>query len=326
MLNESEPAVWCIRRFVDLLFMSFLLIPFLSFGQEQGKIRPGDALQVIVHNNEALSQSVVVSPAGTVDFPFMQDLPVAGMSLARVHEILMAQLSRYLDKSPLITVRFAATYPVQITVLGQVVRPGVYQVANTSSLPGAIGQAGGFVPGAQLSRIKLIRKRAIDARQLDNGTYDDSVNVVNMEKFYLDGDPHALPAIMDGDLIIIPGNPLANSVKVLGSVIRPGSYEVVFQASLLDVLFLAGGPSQEANLNGIRVLTPGGARARETRVSMRNLLSSKNLSSFPAVAPGDVVYVPERPVTWKKFIAVVRDVTIVASLYFLISYGSYGGR
>ena len=318
--------MWRIEQFACLLFLSVLLNTFSSSGQEQNKIRPGDALQIIVHNNEALSQCVVVSPAGTVDFPFIQDLPVAGISLARFHEMLLAQLSRYMDKSPQITVRFTATYPVQITVLGQVARPGIYQVANTSSLPGAIGQAGGFVPGAQLSRIKLIRKRAIEVRPHGNGTHADSINIVNLEKFYVDGDLHALPAIMDGDLIIVPGNPLANSVKVLGSVIRPGSYEVVFHTSLLDVLFLAGGPSKEANLNGIRVLTPGGTEARETRVRMQTLLNSKNLSTLPTVTPGDVVYVPERPVTWKKVMAVVRDMSIIASLYFLISYGDYGGR
>ncbi len=307
-------------------FTSAVVHPLPAPGQEQRKIQPGDALQIIVHNSESLSQTAVVSPEGAVDLPFMQGMPVAGLSLTRFQEILRGQLSRYMEKSPLLTVRFTETYPVKITVLGQVVRPGIYLVANTSTLQGAIGQAGGFIPGAQLAKIRLIRAGGTNGYHANNGVHRDSVSIVNMERFYLEGNPYALPALEEGDVIVVPGSPFANAIKVLGSVTRPGSYEVAFKTSLLDVLFMAGGPTDQANLNGIRVLSPGGEEAREIRVSMKNLLATKNLSGIPLLAPGDVVYVPEQPVTWGKIMGVVRDVTIIASLYFLVSYGTEARR
>jgi protein involved in polysaccharide export with SLBB domain len=313
--------VWRIENLAAVLFLSFVLGPSMTSSQEHRKIRPGDALQIIVHNNETLSQTVVASPEGTVDFPFMQDLPVEGMMLGRFQEILRAQLARYMEKSPLITVRFTETYPVKITVLGQIARPGIYSVPNTSTVQGAIGQAGGFVPGARLSKIRLIRAGETNGYRNGTGAEIDSVNIVNMEKFYLEGDPGALPALKDGDVIVVPGNPMTNSVKMLGNVMRPGSYDVAFPTNLLDVLFMAGGPAANANLHAIRVLSPGGEEAREVRIDMQELLDSRNLAGLPRVAPGDVVYVPERKVTWGKFMSVARDLTIFASLYLVINYG-----
>jgi polysaccharide export outer membrane protein len=303
--------VFCLERLVPVIFFSTIVIPPAIWGQEYKKIQPGDAIQIVVHNNAELSQTVVVSQAGTVDFPFMQDLPVEGMSLQRFREILMAQMSRYTEKSPLITVRFTETYPVKVTVLGQVARPGFYLVPSTSTLQGAIGQAGGFVPGAQLSQVKLIREEGTNGAN----------QIVNMEKFYLEGDPQVLPALKDGDTIVVPGNPMAISVKVLGSVVRPGSYEVFFRNSLLDVLFMAGGPTEDANLSNVKIFSPQGQEAQEVRINIDESLKSKNLSAIPSVAPGDVVYVPQRKITWRKFVGAMRDLSIFASLYLIIRFG-----
>ncbi len=303
-----------LKSFLSFIILTNIIVPPAILGQEQKKIQPGDAIQIVVHNYAELSQTVVVSQAGTVDFPFIQELPVEGMSLQRFREILMAQMSRYTEKSPLITVRFTETYPVKVTVLGQVARPGIYLVPNTLTLQGAIGQAGGFIPGAQLSQIKLIRGEGT------NGT-NGANQVVNMEKFYLEGDPKSLPALKEGDTIVVPGNPMATSVKVLGSVVRPGSYEVFFRNSLLDVLFMAGGPTNDANMNNVKVLSPQGEEAKEARININELIKSNNLAAVPLVVPGDVVYVPQRTFTWRKFVGAVRDLSIFASLYLIIRYG-----
>jgi protein involved in polysaccharide export with SLBB domain len=300
-----------LKSFLSFIILTNIIVPSAILSQEQKKIQPGDAIQIVVHNYAELSQTVVVGQTGTVDFPFMQELPVEGMSLQRFREILMAQMSRYTEKSPLITVRFTETYPVKVTVLGQVARPGIYLVPNTLTLQGAIGQAGGFIPGAQLSQIKLIRGEGTNGAN----------QVVNMEKFYLEGDPKSLPALKEDDTIVVPGNPMATSVKVLGSVVRPGSYEVFFRNSLLDVLFMAGGPTNDANMNNVKVLSPQGEKAKEARININELVKSNNLAAVPLVVPGDVVYVPQRPLTWRKFVGAVRDLSIFASLYLIIRYG-----
>lgn len=300
MLNNSQKLwiTWGLLIWVNVLF------------SQERLIKPGDAIDILMAENEALSRTVMVKPDGTIDYPALQGMPVDGISLQRFQEILIAQLSRYLASTPLVFVKFSESYPIKVTVLGQVALPGMYQIANTVTLQGAIGAAGGLIAGAQLSKIKLIRM---------NGK-NKTEQIVNLEQFYLNADPSVMPPLQDEDVIVVPGSPMTTGVKVLGSVERPGNYEVLFRANLLDVLFMAGGPTDDANLNAIKIGSILSRDTREVKINIKNILKSKSPQAIPMVVPGDVVYVPERKLTWGKTVAVLRDLATFATLYVIIRY------
>ena len=295
------------HQFRNLIYLIFLMIPFSLISQER-LIKPGDAIQIIVYEHAELSQTVTVAGDGTISYPSLEGLPVDGISLQRFREIIVAQLSRYIERSPLVTVRFAETYPTRVTILGQVANPGVHIVLNTSTIQGAVIAAGGFSAGAQLSQIKLIRSEG------ENKTS----HTVNMERFYLSGDPSTLPELKDGDTIVVPGNPIATTVKVLGSVQRPGSFEVSFQTSLLDILFMAGGPTEDANLKSIKIASLVNPDAQEVNINIKKIWKSKNLKAVPIVVPGDVVFVPPKKITWRNFINLMRDISALVMVYYFI--------
>lgn len=295
------------HRVLIIIFILLINIRFM-FGQPVA-IKPGDIIEIIVVGNEPMSQSVIVKPDGTVDYPALQGLPIDGISLQRLQEILITQLSRYFETTPLVFTRFGDSYLIRVTILGQVAMPGLYPIASTATLQGAISAAGGLIPGAQLANIKIIRMENQQRTELS----------VNMENFYLKGDPSTLPALKDGDTIIISGNPLATKVKVIGSVVNPGNYDVFLQNTILDVIFLAGGPAEDANLKKVRVISLNSGAPREINLNYKELLKANNLQRTPVVIPGDVVYVPKRMVTWRKTLNVLRDLTTFATLYYLIS-------
>ncbi|NIT60132.1 MAG: hypothetical protein GWN00_29135 [Aliifodinibius sp.] len=278
----------------------------IVIGQER-KIKSGDAIEIVVYGQEQMSQTVVVKSNGRVNYPFLEGVPIEGITLQRLQEILMAQLSRVIKRSLVVAVDFAESYPIKVTVLGQVASPGIYVIPNTANLQVALAQAGGPIPGAQLSQVKLIRK---NEHEINN-------QVVNLESFYIEGEPNYLPQLEDDDIIMVPGFSLAKTVKVLGSVERPGSYELPFPASLLDVIFLAGGPTDQAKLSAIKVTSNNGDKPYERHFNLDAILKKEN-KNIPIIKPGDVVYVPEKAITWKKFIAFARDITIFVTLYVII--------
>lgn len=283
------------------------------FAQDR-RIKPGDVIEIIVADNAALSQSVIVRPNGTVEYPTLQDLPVDGITLNRFQELLITQLSRFLETSPLVLVRFGDSYPIRVTVLGQVVMPGLYTIANTATLQGAIGAAGGLTPGAQLSKIKLIR---------DAGESKENI-IINMENFFRNGDPSSLPLLKEGDTIVVPGNPFATNVKVLGSVENPGSYEVLFQTTILDVIFMAGGPTGDANLKKVKIISLTGQDTRDVKIDIDELMKAATFKNIPIVVPGDVVYIPKKKLNWSSVMGFIRDLTAFATLYYII-YRTSGG-
>jgi len=286
-----------------LIVLISALAPSRVMSQER-TIQSGDAIEVIVTGHEELSQVLIVDAKGMVSYPFLDGVPIDGLTLAKLREVLLVQLARHLDQRPLLTVRFAENYPINVAISGQVSKPGTYQIQNSATLQAAIMAAGGFSPGAQLSNLKVLRR----------GHTNGDAKVVNMET----GNPADLPSLHDGDTIIVPGNPLATSVKVIGSVRAPGSYDLVFRTSLTDAIAMAGGPLDEADLKHIRIISMNGQGDREQVINFKSMLQSHNAKAIPLVSPGDVVYVPRSKRVLKKVFVTLRDLSTFATLYLLI--------
>lgn len=296
-------------------FLIIIIFPSAAISQER-LIKSGDALEILISDNEQLCQTVLVQQDGTIDYPTIQGFPIDGLSLKRFQEILTAQLSRYMQTTPLIFVKFSHNYPIRVTVLGRVANPGLYPILNSSTLQGAITAAGGFLSGAELSKIKIIHA--------NNGTITNNNEIVNLERFYVNGDPTILPDLKDGDTVVIPGNPLMTKVTILGNVLNPGNYDIYFKNSLLDALFLAGGLKKDANTKKIMLISPSKNMKMEFSLDIKELEKPGNLKSVPEVNPGDIIFVPGRMLTWSKFMNFARDISVFATLIYLIQRSQTG--
>ena len=123
---------------------------------------------------------------------------------------------------------------------------------------------------------------------------------------------------------------LEMTVHILGEVQKPGEYRVRDRTDLLELLSKAGGPTQFSRLSSITVrrslaLRPLadtlGGRPEPIQILRVNLERSLHPGSPPSpfiLKPGDVVLVPRNGWSkWKDVSAVVRDLSVVASVYFL---------
>ena len=119
-------------------------------------------------------------------------------------------------------------------------------------------------------------------------------------------------------------------VHILGEVQKPGEYRVPDQTDLLELLSKAGGPTQFSRLSSVSVrrvaagrpvaALAGGAvpRVEIIRVNIEDILRKQDIAPPPVLQPGDVVFVPKNSWhKWRDASAVIRDVSVVASAYFL---------
>jgi len=295
--------------FITVFFFSLI---YQNIYCQTERISKGNILEIRVYGHEELSRTVMVQPDGTVDFPLVSNIPIDGLSLTEFREVLTTQVAKYIGERPIITVRFSQTLNVSVTVLGQVVVPGEYMVAKNATVQGAITRAGGFTPSAQLDRIKLIRQKE---GKKENFT-------VNLQQFYIEGDPDILPSLEEGDVIVVPGFPGSHGVKVIGAVKSPGNYTIFVGANLLDVLYMAGGPSEDADLNKTRLISPLSKESREIEINIKELLQLKKFTTIPEVKPGDVIYVPTKKSAWRGAVSFLRDVATIAWPIAMILYYS----
>ncbi len=126
-------------------------------------IGPGDLLQVRVWNDETLGGRAKVRSDGRISLPFLNDVSAAGMSPDALARALEVRLAGYVN-APRVTVALEEEKLVAVSVLGEVAKPGVYDLAAGAGVLQALASAGGMTPWASNDRIFVLRRNGGEAR------------------------------------------------------------------------------------------------------------------------------------------------------------------
>lgn len=121
------------------------------------RIAPGDVLAVRVWNQESMSNpSARVRDDGRISVPFLQDVEVAGLTPADLSQRLQAKLKTYVV-NPVVTVTIEEVRALRVSVLGEVARPGQYELERGAGVLAALAAAGGITDYAHRDRIFVLR-------------------------------------------------------------------------------------------------------------------------------------------------------------------------
>ncbi len=290
--------------------LPLILIFILTFTlqAQERKIAIGDFLEIVVFGHQEMTRTVQVNPQGMINFPFVQSLPVKGITLEQLRKVIASQLARYLEEYPIVTISFSTINTIAVNVLGYVQNPGLFQIPQYSTLQGAIQHAGGVLPGAWMKKVQLIRK---DQKARKPETF-------NLEKFIQEGDLGENPILSNEDMIIVTGNPISGSVKVIGMVNSPGNYQSMDNATVLDMIFQAGGPTEEANFAKIKVISFEKEVTYDVRVDLKNYFNSTTYKEQRKIYPGDIIIVPPKARIWRSTMTILRDIgSIIMILWYL---------
>lgn len=157
---------------------------------------PGDVFDVRVFDEEQLSGQFQVQEDGTIEFPLLGRLKVEGLTQGEAAASLEERLADGLLKNPSVTVIVIERKSVEISVLGEVAKPGTFPFVERLSLVQAISEAGGLGPVAAPRRVKLIRKGP-DGPE----TYQISLEEITA------GKARDIP-LEPGDIVFVPESPL----------------------------------------------------------------------------------------------------------------------
>jgi len=94
------------------------------------------------------------------------------------------------------------------------------------------------------------------------------------------------------EVSVIVVEPRSFKVSVIGEVPKPGRFELKSQATVLDVLALAGGLNQFASRRAIVVLRPNGREMQRLPFNFNKAVSAGGEQENFYLRPGDVIVVP----------------------------------
>ncbi|MEO8342707.1 MAG: polysaccharide biosynthesis/export family protein [Gallionella sp.] len=156
-------------------------------------LRQGDTVMVSVWREEALQKEVIVLPDGSITFPLVGRIEVAGLSTAEVERRITAKLKEYIPE-PVVTVVIAGIDGNRAYVMGKVNSPGSLIISGPLTVLQAISVMGGFDKFADESGIKVIRAKS-DRQEVLPVHYKDIISGKDMSTNI---------QLKAGDTIVVP--------------------------------------------------------------------------------------------------------------------------
>ena len=277
----------------------------LDYTPENYRIGANDALFITVWDHPELTipggqqqpssaNSRVVRDDGTLFYPFIGNVQVAGKTLEELREIIASRLARYIEQ-PQVDVNVLEYNSQKIYFSGAFENAGILPVnAQRLTLLQAVGQAQINPERADLSNLQIIR---------DGVTY-------RLDYDRLTSSPSRI-----GDVYLRPGDKVhlalndARKILVMGEISQPGALPYrTSKMSLGEVLGTVGGPSP-ISASGKEVYVIRGMENIEEQKATVFQLNAQSPSAFILanqfeMQPQDVVFVGAAGVTrWNRFIS-----------------------
>ncbi|MEC4893001.1 MAG: SLBB domain-containing protein [Oscillatoria sp. PMC 1051.18] len=221
----------------------------------------GDRLTIDIFEVPQYSGIYQVPADGVIQLPLIGGVRVEGLTIQEASQLISANYDRFL-KRPLVTIRLLSARPINVSVSGEVTRPGSFTVSligGAGDNPGvqyptlaqALKQAGGITLAADLTQVQVRRKVSPNS---------DRTFTVNLEDFVQSGRGSQELTLRDGDSIFVPTATQvslrevrrlatvdfaadlerARTVAVVGEVQRPGAYTLAGVATAASTNQLAG--------------------------------------------------------------------------------------
>jgi polysaccharide biosynthesis/export protein len=115
-----------------------------SSGSTAYKIGPLDVLEVTVFKVPDLSKTAQVSEAGTINYPLIGEVAVAGKSSRDVEQAITKTLGSKFLKNPQVSVYVKEYNSQRVTVQGSVAKPGIYPIQGKLTLLQVMALSGGL--------------------------------------------------------------------------------------------------------------------------------------------------------------------------------------
>ena len=267
-------------------------------GSTQGyPLQAGDSIAITIFGFNNLSTESMLSSDGRIRLPLVGSILVVGLSPEQAESKIRARYAQFI-KNPQIQVRIQNQRTLNVSILGEVHKPGPYALSSTGHyLTEILSEAGGRTPQAGTRIFLLPSQRTYDGIPPEKQRPDliaQNNRLVEIDFEQLTGttqtEPMRIP-LRPGDTIIIPE---AGTYEVDGEVAQPGSYKLTSRTSVMGAIAAARGLTYAASVNKVELIRDIGA-GKKALISLDLEAVGLRGARDIRLRSGDLVRVPSEP-------------------------------
>lgn len=253
------------------------------------RLGPGDEVQLVLTGDVQAAYTLTINREGVLVVPDVGQVTVNGLTLEGLREALFDRLGtvysgvrRGSGATTQFTVSLGRLRTNQIRVVGEVVRPGAYQVSSVSSVLEALYLAGGPASGGSFRRIQVLRA-------------GEHIATLDLYPYLTEGRAEGDVRLEQGDVVFVPV--AGAEVSLEGLVRRSARFELLDDEGLPALIRFAGGLLPDARRDRVqvdRILPPADRTAGRDRILLEAPLDDVLAGSAEfTLVDGDAVQVFE---------------------------------
>jgi polysaccharide biosynthesis/export protein len=248
---------------------------FLSSTQSRAEVPDilgaNDSIKVTVLQNPDLTTEARLSAQGSIRMPLIGPVNLSGLSTDQAADRIAQKLQQgQFLKNPQVTVALLQVRSRQVSVLGQVARPGRYALDEaTTRVTDMLAVAGGITPTGD-ETVTIVSHRDGQPKKF----------TINVNDMYRNADTATNIEVANGDMIYVQRAPV---FYIYGQVQKAGSYRLEGNLNVLQAVSLGGGITPRGTERGMKI----------HRRAADGSLAKIEAKPFDLVQPDDVIYVSE---------------------------------
>jgi polysaccharide export outer membrane protein len=203
-----------------------------------------DVLKISVYEHPDLETTVRVSEDGRITFPLIGDLEVKNLTVQQIEKKIASKLSDGIIPNAQVTVFIDQYRGTRVTVMGEVTKPGQYEITGPTTVVEAISMALGMTENAGHT-IMLFKK---DSQTGSNPGYKRIA--IDVDRLLKEGDLSLNIQLQNGDIIYVPK---IDFFYIYGEVNRPGIYRIEKGLTVKRAISIAGGFTPKASKGRIEI-------------------------------------------------------------------------